>query len=147
MWNLKSPDALKSVTADIVSAPATPPEQLSRPWRARVDTGPSVCIKGEIAGSEDLTVDGQVDGRIELGQHALTIGPNGRLHAEVFAKSVVVEGRVVGNITASERIDIREHGAVDGDVQAPAVAIADGAEFHGSIDMPKVGVARRAKAS
>ena len=104
-----------------------------------VHIGKSVVIKGELSGSEDLTIEGQVDGKIELRQNILTIGPNGRIKAQVFAKAVVVQGEVTGNISASEKVDIRDNGSVDGDIASPKVAIAEGAHFRGSIDMQKAG--------
>jgi len=100
-----------------------------------VNIGKSVVIKGELSGSEDLTIEGQVEGKIELRQNLLTIGPNAKIKAQVFAKTVVVEGQVHGNISAGERIDIRDKGVVEGNLAAPRVAIADGAHFRGSIDM------------
>jgi cytoskeletal protein CcmA (bactofilin family) len=96
-----------------------------------------VVIKGELSGSEDLTIEGQVEGKIELRQNVLTIGPNGKIKAQVFAKSVIVLGEVVGNVTASEKVDIRDNGSVDGDLVSPRVAIAEGAHFRGSIDMQR----------
>jgi cytoskeletal protein CcmA (bactofilin family) len=102
-----------------------------------VNIGKSVIIKGDLSGSEDLTIEGQVEGKIELRQNVLTIGPNGKIKAEVFAKAVVVQGEVQGNITATERVDIRDAGSVDGDLSAPRIAIADGAHFRGSIDMQR----------
>jgi cytoskeletal protein CcmA (bactofilin family) len=107
----------------------------------KVNIGKSVIIKGELSGSEDLTIEGQVDGKIELRQNVLTIGPNGRIKAEIFAKAVVVQGEVVGNVSASEKVDIRDAGSVDGDLAAPRIAIADGAHFRGSIDMKREGAA------
>lgn len=94
-------------------------------------------IRGELNGSEDLTIEGQVDGKIELHDHVLTIGPNGRIKAQVFAKSVVVLGEVIGDITATEKVDIRDKGTVEGDLISPRVAIAEGAHFRGSIDMQR----------
>jgi cytoskeletal protein CcmA (bactofilin family) len=105
-----------------------------------VNIGKSVIIKGELSGSEDLTIEGQVEGKIELKQNVLTIGPNGKIKAQILAKAVVVQGEVTGNISATERVDIRDAGSVDGDLSAPRVAIADGAHFRGSIDMQKGGV-------
>ena len=102
-----------------------------------VNIGKSVVIKGELNGSEDLTIEGHVEGKIELKDHVLTIGPNGKIKAQVFAKSVIVLGEVNGNVTASEKVDIRDNGSVDGDIAAPRVAIAEGAHFRGSIDMQK----------
>jgi cytoskeletal protein CcmA (bactofilin family) len=104
-----------------------------------VNIGKSVVIKGELNGSEDLTIEGQVEGKIELRQNALTIGPNGKIKAQVFAKAVIVQGEVTGNITASEKVDIRDNGSVDGDITSPRVAIAEGAHFRGSIDMQRNG--------
>ena len=105
-----------------------------------MNIGKSVVIKGDLSGSEDLTIEGHVEGKIELRQNVLTIGPNGRIKAAVFAKTVVIQGEVQGDITASERIDIRDAGSVDGDLSAPRIAIADGAHFRGSIDMQKAPV-------
>ena len=112
-----------------------------------VNIGKSVVVKGELNGSEDLTIEGQVEGKIELRQHALTIGPNGKIRAQVFAKSVIVLGEVTGNIMATERVNIRDNGSVDGDLIAPRVAIAEGAHFRGSIDMQRTpGTPRAAEA-
>jgi cytoskeletal protein CcmA (bactofilin family) len=104
-----------------------------------VNIGKSVIIKGELNGSEDLTIEGQVEGKIELRQNVLTIGPNGKIKAQVFAKSVIILGEVTGNVTATEKVDIRDNGSVDGDITAPRVAIAEGAHFRGSIDMQRAG--------
>jgi cytoskeletal protein CcmA (bactofilin family) len=113
--------------------------------RTTVNIGKSVVIKGELNGSEDLTIEGQVDGKIELRQNVLTIGPNGRIKAQIFAKSVVVLGEVTGNVTATEKVDIRDNGSVDGDIAAPRVAIAEGAHFRGSIDMQRTGAKAETK--
>jgi cytoskeletal protein CcmA (bactofilin family) len=115
----------------------TPGAAPDRQESSKVNIGKSVIIKGELSGSEDLTIEGQVDGKIELRQNVLTIGPNGRIKAEVFAKAVIVQGEVTGNITATEKVDIRDAGSVDGDLAAPRIAIADGAHFRGSIDMKR----------
>ena len=114
--------------------------------RTTVNIGKSVVIKGELNGSEDLTIEGQVEGKIELRQNVLTIGPNGRIKAQVFAKSVIILGEVTGNVTATEKVDIRDNGSVDGDIAAPRVAIAEGAHFRGSIDMQRTGGKAEAKA-
>ena len=104
-----------------------------------VNIGKSVVIKGELNGSEDLTIEGHVEGTIQLRDHVLTIGPNGKIKAQVFAKSVIVLGEVTGNVTASEKVDIRDNGSVDGDIVSPRVAIAEGAHFRGSVDMQRKG--------
>src|SRR5688500_11874414 len=111
MW--KRDDAAAGQPQQGSQQPARPqtPQQAIDPQAPRsdrqestkVNIGKSVVIKGELSGSEDLTIEGQVDGKIELRQNVLTIGPNGRIKAEVFAKAVVVQGEVVGNITATEK--------------------------------------------
>jgi cytoskeletal protein CcmA (bactofilin family) len=111
-----------------------------------VNIGKSVVIKGELNGSEDLTIEGHVEGTIQLKEHVLTIGPNGHIKAQVFAKSVIVLGEVTGNVTASDKVDIRDNGSVDGDIISPRVAIAEGAHFRGSVDMQrKAGAAPQAQ--
>jgi cytoskeletal protein CcmA (bactofilin family) len=114
--------------------------------RTTVNIGKSVVIKGELSGSEDLTIEGQVEGKIELRQNVLTIGANGKIKAQVFAKAVIILGEVVGNVTATEKVDIRDNGSVDGDITSPRVAIAEGAHFRGSIDMQRGGAKGAEKA-
>jgi len=149
MW--KRDEAVKPTSsqpptpAPVVSQPvaaqtaAAPQPEIRRIERDMVNIGKSVVIKGELNGSEDLTVEGHVEGRIELKDHVLTIGPNGKIKAQVFAKAVIVLGEVNGNVTASEKVDIRDGGSVDGDIIAPRVAIAEGAHFRGSVDMQRKG--------
>jgi cytoskeletal protein CcmA (bactofilin family) len=135
-----------TVSTQPVPPPAHQPE-VRRIERDIVNIGKSVVIKGELNGSEDLTIEGHVEGKIELKDHALTIGPNGRIRAQVFAKSVIVLGEVNGNVTASEKVDIRDGGSVDGDIVSPRVAIAEGAHFRGSVDMQRKGAASAAAAT
>ena len=118
-WGSPQPDGRQQIGRDVVNI------------------GKSVIIKGELNGSEDLTVEGQVEGKIELKEHVLTIGPNGKIRAEVFTKVLVVLGEVNGNIAASEKVEIRDGGSVDGDIVSPRVAIAEGAHFRGSVDMQR----------
>lgn len=139
-----NPPATPPAAAPAAQSPIDVPASASRAPLAQqmrdvVNIGKSVVIKGELSGSEDLTIEGQVEGKIELRQNVLTIGPNGKIKAQVFAKSVIVLGEVVGNVTASEKVDIRDNGSVDGDLVSPRVAIAEGAHFRGSIDMQKQG--------
>jgi len=136
MW--KRDDSVKPA-APAAPTPAAAPagEQRAQLGRDMVSIGKSVVIKGELSGSEDLTIEGHVEGRIDLKDNVLTIGPNGKIKAEVFAKSVIVLGEVTGNLTASEKVDIRDNGSVDGDIGSPRVAIAEGAHFRGSVDMQR----------
>jgi cytoskeletal protein CcmA (bactofilin family) len=96
--------------------------------------GRSVAVNGELTGSEDLTVDGRVEGSIDLPDHALTIGPNGTIHARIVAKVVTVFGSVVGNITARDTT-IRKGASVQGDLVCTRLALQDGARFSGKVDM------------
>src|SRR5947208_57646 len=112
-----------------------------------VNIGKSVVIKGELNGSEDLTIEGHVEGTIQLRDHVLTIGPNGKIKAQVFAKAVIVLGEVNGNVTASEKVDIRDNGSVEGDIISPRIAIAEGAHFKGSVDMQRKGAPPQGKSA
>jgi cytoskeletal protein CcmA (bactofilin family) len=99
--------------------------------------GRSIQIKGELTGNEDLTIDGTVEGKIELKDNSLTIGPNGNIKADINAKAVTITGEVHGNVTAEEKVEIRETGKLRGDIVAPRLVIADGAFFKGSVEMDK----------
>ncbi len=99
--------------------------------------GKSVIIKGELSGSEDLYVDGQVEGSIELQGNGLTIGPNGHVRATVNAKTVVIQGKLDGGIRASERTELKKSAIVVGDVVTQRIAIEDGAYFKGKIDVQR----------
>src|SRR5438445_7844822 len=156
MW--KRDEAVRPASGQPTAAPQPPaPAQAGAPGprselshsmeKDIVNIGKSVVIKGELNGSEDLTIEGHVEGTIQLRDHVLTIGPNGRIKAQVFAKSVIVLGEVTGNVTASDKVDIRDNGSVDGDIVSPRVAIAEGAHFRGSVDMQrKAGAAPQEKA-
>jgi cytoskeletal protein CcmA (bactofilin family) len=97
--------------------------------------GRSIVFKGELTGDEDLEIDGQVEGTVNLKNHQLTIGANGNLKAEVTAKSIIVIGQVKGNLTAAEGIEVQATGIVEGDVSAPRLNVQEGAVLNGSIDM------------
>jgi cytoskeletal protein CcmA (bactofilin family) len=99
--------------------------------------GRSVIVKGELSGSEDLYIDGQVEGTIELKGNSLTIGPNGQLRANVNAKNVFVHGRLEGNVWATERVELRKSAVAIGDIFAQRIAIEDGAYFKGKVDIQK----------
>ncbi len=133
-------------SAPVAAAPASEP-RTQQIGRDNVNIGKSVIIKGELSGSEDLTIEGHVEGRIDLKDNVLTIGPNGKIKAEVFAKAVVVLGEVTGNVTASEKVDIRDNGSVDGDIASPRVAIAEGAHFRGAVDMQRAGAKAQPKST
>lgn len=97
--------------------------------------GRSVFIRGELSGSEDIYVDGQVEGTIQLNGNSLTIGPNGRIRASITAKNVTVSGSIDGNIEAGERTDMRKSAVVKGDVRTRRIAIEEGAYFTGKLEI------------
>ena len=99
--------------------------------------GKSVVIKGEVSGSEDLYVDGNVEGNIELRNHSLTVGPNGNVKANVSAKAVVIQGKLDGSVNASDRVDLRKSAVVTGDVTTQRIAIEEGAFLKGKVDIQK----------
>ena len=97
--------------------------------------GKSITIKGDLNGNEDLVIEGNVEGKVELPDNQLTVGANGSVKAEISAKAVVVVGRVTGNVRGTERIEIQATGVVEGDVSAPRLVVAEGAVLNGSIQM------------
>jgi cytoskeletal protein CcmA (bactofilin family) len=99
--------------------------------------GKSVVIKGELSGSEDLYVDGKVEGTIQLQGNSLVIGPNGHVHADVNAKGVIVQGKLEGNIRASDRAELRKSAVIVGDIITQRIAIEDGAYFKGKVEIQK----------
>jgi cytoskeletal protein CcmA (bactofilin family) len=94
----------------------------------------SFLIKGELKVEEDLTIDGRVEGRIDLGDHNLWIAPHGEVNAVIHAKNVIIAGALIGKITATEMVEIKLSGSVEASIKCPRVLIADGARFNGSID-------------
>jgi cytoskeletal protein CcmA (bactofilin family) len=99
--------------------------------------GKSVVIKGELSGSEDLYVDGTVEGTIQLQGNNLMIGPNGQVHADVNAKGVVVQGKLEGNIRASDRVEMRKSAVILGDIVTQRIVIEDGAYFKGKVEIQR----------
>lgn len=97
--------------------------------------GKTVVIRGEVKGGEDLTIDGRVEGTIQLTEHRLTIGPNADVAADITARDVLAQGKVKGNITASGRVELRAGAVVEGDVRALRLAIEDNAVLRGKVDL------------
>src|SRR5213082_1585099 len=107
--------------------------------------GKSLVIKGEVTGSESLYIDGRVEGSINLAGNRVTVGRNGVVAANITAREIVVLGKVRGNLTASDRVDIRSDGSLTGDVVAARISIEDGAFFKGGIDIRKAGQSAQQK--
>jgi cytoskeletal protein CcmA (bactofilin family) len=138
---LSTPEQNVPRTMQTTVPPAARPVEPARVESTRaVDIatiGKSVVVKGELSGSEDLYVDGSVEGSISLRGQSLTIGPNGQVRANLEARNVIVHGKVDGNITASDRVDLRKSASLTGDISTARVAIEDGAYFKGTIDIQK----------
>ena len=128
-----SPAAAPPPPPSLAAAP--PPAAAQQPPKERAAIGSSISIIGDLSGDEDLVVYGRVDGKVDLAQHAVTIGKAGRVKADVFGKTISVEGEVHGNLYASEQIVLRKSGSVHGNLTAPRVTLEDGCKFKGSIDM------------
>ncbi|MGH9804798.1 MAG: bactofilin family protein [Candidatus Acidiferrales bacterium] len=147
MWKSKEeeihhPQPAREPAPPEPSAPA--PRALSAKAAARV--GRTLSVKGELAGEEDLVVDGEFSGTIELGGHNFTVGAQGRVQADVHAREIVIEGTLRGKLRATERLVIARSGNVVGDLVAARVVIEDGAYFKGSIDIQKPGEEKPARA-
>jgi cytoskeletal protein CcmA (bactofilin family) len=121
------------------SEPAAVPRSAVSTTAEQATIGKSLVIKGEVTGSESLYIDGRVEGSINLAGNRVTIGRNGVVAANISAREVVVLGKVRGNLTASDRVDIRSDGSLTGDVVAARISIEDGAFFKGGIDIRKAG--------
>ena len=108
--------------------------------------GKSVMIKGQIFSREDLTIDGEVEGTVELQEHRLTVGPNGKVQATIKAREIVILGTVHGNVEATDKVDIRKEAKLIGDIKTVRIVIEDGAYFKGSIDIVRPEVSKQAPA-
>jgi cytoskeletal protein CcmA (bactofilin family) len=124
-------------------APAASPEPVRAPAvrSSHATIGPSIVIKGEVSGNEDLVIQGQIDGSVALDTHAVTVGGGGRVKANITGRVITVEGNVEGDLSAEEQIVLRGSAKVQGDLKAPRVVLEDGASFRGLVDMgpPRAG--------
>ena len=127
----------KKEATPLSSTPFKTPEQPPDSTRGQASIGKAVKINGQIYSKEDLYVDGDVEGTIELQEHRLTIGPNGKVHSSVKAREVVVLGNIQGNVDASDKLEIRKDARLVGDIKTARIIIEDGAYFKGSIDIVK----------
>jgi cytoskeletal protein CcmA (bactofilin family) len=142
------PSTSAATTAPLMGAsePAAAPRPVTTTTSDQATIGKSLVIKGEVTGSESLYIDGRVEGSINLSGNRVTIGRNGVVAANISAREIVVLGKVRGNLTASDRVDIRSDGSLTGDVVAARISIEDGAFFKGGIDIRKAGSAGASKA-
>ena len=148
MWKPNQPASTPSTPNEPLrpATPATPAfEPAARPATGgaqaaageQATIGKSLVIKGEVSGSESLYIDGKIEGTINLAGNRVTVGRNGQVSANITAREIVVLGKVRGNMTASDRVDIRSEGSLTGDVAAQRISIEDGAFFKGGIDIRK----------
>jgi cytoskeletal protein CcmA (bactofilin family) len=142
MWK-STPDTKPTTTPNNPPSLPTPPRPLLEPVRSKefqnemAHIGKSVIIRGELSGSEDLYLDGEVEGNISLLEHNLIVGPNGRVRANIIAKDVVVHGKVDGNIQGHDRVELKKSAVLSGDISTQRIVIEDGAFFKGAIDIRK----------
>ncbi|MBI1899388.1 MAG: polymer-forming cytoskeletal protein [Acidobacteria bacterium] len=157
MWNRRKDDEYPSRnTAQPSHEPArevTPPPAAAARHEQPATSGSSatigkaVMVKGQIYSREDLMIDGEVEGTVELQEHRLTVGPNGRVQAGIKAKEIVVLGTIQGNVEAAEKIEIRKEAKLVGDIKTARIVIEDGAYFKGSIDIARPEPAKPAPAA
>ena len=139
-------NAVKTQFTPSTVNPATPAKTVTSPIE-QASIGRTLVIKGEISGSESLYIDGRIEGTLTFKDHRVTVGRNGVVAANINAREIVVLGKVRGNLTASDRVDIRSDGSLTGDVIAARISIEDGAFFKGGIDIRKGGQPQPTKAS
>lgn len=133
MWNRQNENETSTTPQATAS---TPTPRVSSPEERRVVAwvGKSVIFKGELVSSEDMTIDGRVEGTIDVRDHALIIGPDADIRANVTAKAVKITGKVAGTVTARDVVELSETASVEGDIFAPRLAIAEGATLQGRVD-------------
>jgi cytoskeletal protein CcmA (bactofilin family) len=129
------------------TVPTRPTESFDAPRTGNAVLGKSVVVKGQILSREDLTIDGEVEGTVEMQEHRLTIGPNGKVRASVKAREVIVLGTLHGNVETGDRIDIRKEAKLVGDIRTARIVIEDGAYFKGNVDIVRAEVPRAAAAT
>lgn len=143
MWKPNQSGMLNSNPTPEPPRPTPPSPSIDPPARAQAGNaeqatiGKGLFIKGEISGSESLFVDGKIEGNINLPGNRVTVGRNGQVAANITAREVVILGKIRGNVSATDRVDIRAEGALNGDVAAARISIEDGAFFKGGIDIRK----------
>lgn len=146
MWKPTQSGPANSSPTPEPARPATPSAPAFEPARGaapgptgeQATIGKGLFIKGEITGSESLYIDGKIEGTINLPGNRLTVGRNGQVNAAINAREIVVLGKIKGNVSATDRVDIRAEGALTGDVSAARISIEDGAFFKGGIDIKKL---------
>lgn len=142
MWKKSEPEETRPQTTPASQPPQAPKVQAVQPVRTpapqlkeKAMIGPTITVKGDLSGEEDLLIEGRVEGKIDLPRHSVTVGKSGRIKADVYGKVITVEGEVEGNLFGEEQLVLRQASTVRGNITAPRVSLEDGANFKGSIDM------------
>ncbi len=133
MW--KRDDQQETPEPRAADPAAERPGARARSGGERATIGRSITIRGEVTGDEDLLIQGRIEGSIDLRQHAVTVGSEGDVKADVVARVLTIEGRVKGNLSAEEQVVLRSSARVEGDISAPRLVLEDGARFRGGVDM------------
>jgi cytoskeletal protein CcmA (bactofilin family) len=145
---MRSRNETRGVEGSAPGVPTGQDQQSFTPWHPSVTKlGRTVCVKGDLIGAEDLTIDGRVEGRIDLPDHTLTVLPNATLEADIAAKAVVVFGSVIGSVTAHDKLEIRGSGSIDGQVACVRLVIHEGGRLQGKVDMATLADASEAAQS
>jgi cytoskeletal protein CcmA (bactofilin family) len=136
MWKKSEPEESSPQPMPAPQAPPVPaPRNAAVQTREPAMIGPTIFIRGDLTGEEDLLIEGRVEGKIELRNHSVTVGKNGRIKADIYAKAITIEGSIEGNLYGEEQLIVRQSGTVRGNIVSPRVALEDGSNFKGSIDM------------
>jgi cytoskeletal protein CcmA (bactofilin family) len=131
----KGTEPLEPTTGQFDEPAAEPRSTAAFNTRSKAMIGPTIKIKGDVTGDENLVIEGTVDGSVQLSGHDLTVGQSGKVVANLHAKTVTIEGQITGDINGSEKVVVSKSGRVQGNIVAPRVTLEDGAKFKGSIDM------------
>src|SRR4051812_44615924 len=134
MWNRESAPKTDPSKSETATPSSLPPERRVVAW-----VGKSVVFRGDLISSEDMTIDGRVEGTIDVRDHHLTIGPNGNITADVTASSITIFGEVIGSISSRDKVDIRVGATVEGGLSCRTLAIQEGAYFRGKVTMVDAG--------
>ncbi len=138
MWKKSDQEEFHTQPVPAPQAQPTPAPRIPAPQpqsKERAVIGSTITIKGDLKGDEDLLIEGRVEGKVEFPRHSVTIGKNGTIKADIYGRTITVEGTVEGNLYGDEQLIVRHSGTVRGNIVAPRVALEDGSNFKGNIDM------------
>ena len=138
MWKKSESEEFHSQQPSVPQVQQTPAPRNSAPQsqsKEHAIIGPTISIKGDLTGDEDLLIEGRVEGKVQFPRHSVTIGKNGTIKADIYGRTITVEGTVEGNLYGDEQLIVRHSGTVRGNIVAPRVALEDGSNFKGNIDM------------